>query len=534
MTGLHAAGAVGTATGLHDVGTAPKLHGVEVGTAPRLHGGGVGTIPGIHSVGTAQGQEVGTVPGLHGVGTVPGMHAEVGTTPKLHQEPGTVPRLHSQDPVTPNDGQETAAELRELIRKETQKIKEFEARALDAEHISLWLKGQIDALSEQYDEDDELMATRPTQRPPKRPESELDGTRQVMRHGLEGTRPVDHRAALGGFEPGTQPQLHTGQVGGGEPGTLPQLHTGQVGGGEPGTIPQLHTGQVGGEPGTQPQLHTGQVGGSAVQASNAQALRQQIESAKKDIEKRQSEVMGLEEHCLDLQGELAKEKQKAAQLEGSLGETEEELAKHQEIPEENRFLEEEVEAYKKEVEKMQEKLVVAQRRKEALSVDAKELRETTGSPTDGATFNHGEMNRFSVTVVDQLVKVEDELRQRTTELSELTGPFLRDAHGLLAALCVSCSRLDGSAGAPPTYKPSQGDAKHGLDGAIHLMRYCVEAMESCKTTGASGPPSLTNLARQGSMKGKGKGKGRSKHEIVENDDDDSWDLFSIGRRWGLV
>mmetsp|Transcript_94883 Transcript_94883/g.257542 ORF Transcript_94883/g.257542 Transcript_94883/m.257542 type:complete len:219 (-) Transcript_94883:220-876(-) len=211
--------------------------------------------------------------------------------------------------------------------------------------------------------------------------------------------------------------------------------------------------------------------------------------------------------------------------------TEEELAKHQEIPEENRFLEEEVEAYKKEVEKMQEKLVVAQRRKEALSADAQELRETNGGPTD-STFNHGEMNRFSVTVVDQLVKVEDELRQRTTELSELTGPFLRDAHGLLAALSASCSRLDGGVGAPPTYKASQGDAKHGLDGAVCIMRYCVEAMERCKT---SGPASLTNLAREGSIKGKGKGKSRSKHEIVENDDDDDgWDLFSIGRRWGLV
>uniref|UniRef100_A0A7S1QL30 Uncharacterized protein n=1 Tax=Alexandrium catenella TaxID=2925 RepID=A0A7S1QL30_ALECA len=212
--------------------------------------------------------------------------------------------------------------------------------------------------------------------------------------------------------------------------------------------------------------------------SDPRELREELLKSYTYIEKKNHEILNLEEQNLVLREELNHEKQKVIELKRAANTQKEESQKVNGDMEMNQWLTEEVTLLRNSVSEMQEKLGQAVQREEFLKSELADARSQTNKATD---IHNEEMGRLSVTVGDQLVQVERELAQRTKELSEATEPFLKHAYGLLVAARKAVQQIESASGRPARQVPQLYDLRsRDLAGSfrsiLKLLKYMVEVL----------------------------------------------------------
>jgi len=414
----------------------------------------------------------------------------------------------------------TVEELKESMERERERSKQLEKRAAEAEFIAVWLKEELDKSVQSTD----LDGTRLVQRRAPAMEEDLDGTRKVQRargavgtatawagqgqeEDVDATRPVIRRAATGTgtaaleadgrgeARPPTRPQMDScvqtvPQLGTSIDAGIPTAPQGVGTSGIP-TAPQV-IGNSGVPTAPQVQQEASPLGSRyramtldeelderAIGAlQDPQRLREELLRARRFIDEKQQEVMSLEEENLVLQEELNREKQKVIELKRACNTHKEESQKASGDVEMNQWLQEEVALLRNETSKLREDLEQAQQREHILKTELGDLQQEAGKANN---LHSQEMGRLSVTVGEQLVQVERELAQRTKELSEVTEPFLKYAHGLLGATRKACAQIDNATGRPRQpppllYDQRSRDLRENFRSILKLLKYMADVL----------------------------------------------------------
>lgn len=235
--------------------------------------------------------------------------------------------------------------------------------------------------------------------------------------------------------------------------------------------------------------------------TDVRAVRDELCNTRHHVEEKQHEVTSLEEQVLKLREDLNNEKQKVIDLKRNANTQVEEFEKIAADVELTQWLQNEVTALRGDAARLRDDLNKANAREEDYRqniLDLKgELEKYSGS------LRPHEVDQLISNMSGHLFEVEQELSERTKELSDISDPFLRAALTEMMQMHAICEQLDAAKGKrrepPRLFDPESRDVRMKLRTILEAMHYVVEVIDSEVDSPCSSPKSASGRPRRASV-----------------------------------